>query len=1163
MVEEWDHEIEDRDKLMKISFDFDYTLMFPSDSSEIGKPNKEFVNKFKEHMVSGDDVYIVTSRNENDLSRNQIIKFCQKNGLKPKQIIATNGNSKAPTLQNLGIELHYDDDPQERSDVESVGIKTVDAMNGAAQRAFNEYYGMDEGQSFKQFSRYNDDNFIRPIALVDEDNTKIPKNIWFHGDPNQRKHFCDQRMDREAFVQDPNANGPGIYFTKDYTQARGYAYPDGYVYTVKINPNAGFIIKEKDKAKDHKDFLFTLIKKAQEHNPETVYYAVTDYGHEIMNVDDVTDDHIKSIIENYLSNFNLISAAVSVYKEFFGREANPWTKAMKETGALGFLQKQPDTDHLIVYDCDAIEILKEEKYVQDLNEKKTFKSAFNEGSRGLKKQLRKKVSYAKKKISPKEMSGKQIQRSFKDAFETAQQMNKKGGGTTTVYHMIMPERMESKGFSLEDTFKFLFSKSPREISVSVEKGVWDVKRSIILEGDGKLTSYFETDVYTTIDDYGNKVPLEPYRDTNSHSWDEGTVRLSDVTWDTVYVPDEFSSNEYKEVQKLADEYDIWIKHPSQSYSGALKSTQDFEYDIENIEQEIGWLFSGTQQTWNEIDRQLQKLKDSLGHDKFFETFEEEYDALNDIYEEISSDIAEVIPERVTQTNEEFMEEMEIALQHLKDVEEKLKQIESSIEDKKDELVEPVYEKKTFKSFFESVELKEKRGIDLEIPKGTVLYHGTGEQFDKSKVLPGGYDRLFWTTDSKDVARSYIPSAGGFLHTSTDHITTPTKDSHTQNVQKKLGIDYDYDNVEFDNSGRAKSYFPAPIFADIEEKSRKLFRRLYELDKQMNKYREIFKNDEYEEKYTDEEIDKLFKEYETVEEEYIKAKEENNNFYKEKMKNDIVNKKLKELGYEPEGGSSYNGDYRWKLRFSNGELMPNDYRFKGRLLIVKLKKDMKIYDITLGGEREADLMDLDYHDLETFNKVEKEGYDGVKITDFAQTERYGNLMHTSIGFFKHAIPDLDIDEVEAEHPDKIEGMLFESKNKKVRVGVVGYSDDKFDKEKAKELVKKAFDKIEDEYGNNITIVSGYTALGISLLAYKEAVRRKWKTKGIACKKADEFEKFPVDSYEIVGDEWGDESETFLNDIDVLVKIGGGDQSKEEAKEAKKDGLKVFRYNLEEK
>lgn len=975
MVEEWDHEIEDRDKLMKISFDFDYTLMFPSgDDSLIGKPNTEFVNKFKRHMVSGDEVYIVTSRNENVSSRNQITKFCQKNGLRPKKIIATNGKIKAPTLQELGIELHYDDDPQEMSEAGAIGIQTVDAMNDAAKRAFNEYYGLDESQSFKQFfryidnannsvlneidnqrikvylddirptpegwvrvywpeeaiellktgnveeisldhdlgddahgtgndvvnwieeqvflhgfnppmihvhsdnaagvrkmksgieqiekykkrnlglnenvlkekktfkqfSRYNDDNFIRPIALVDEDNTKIPKNIWFHGDPNQRKHFCDQRMDREAFVQDPNANGPGIYFTKDYTQARGYAYPDGYVYTVKINPNAGFIIKEKDKAKDHKDFLFTLIKKAQEHNPETVYYAVTDYGHEIMNVDDVTDDHIKSIIENYLSNFNLISAAVSVYKEFFGREANPWTKAMKETGALGFLQKQPDTDHLIVYDCDAIEILKEEKYVQDLNEKKTFKS-----------------------------------------------------------------------------------------------------------------------------------------------------------------------------------------------------------------------------------------------------------------------------------------------------------------------------------FFESVELKEKRGIDLEIPKGTVLYHGTGEQFDKSKVLPGGYDRLFWTTDSKDVARSYIPSAGGFLHTSTDHITTPTKDSHTQNVQKKLGIDYDYDNVEFDNSGRAKSYFPAPIFADIEEKSRKLFRRLYELDKQMNKYREIFKNDEYEEKYTDEEIDKLFKEYETVEEEYIKAKEENNNFYKEKMKNDIVNKKLKELGYEPEGGSSYNGDYRWKLRFSNGELMPNDYRFKGRLLIVKLKKDMKIYDITLGGEREADLMDLDYHDLETFNKVEKEGYDGVKITDFAQTERYGNLMHTSIGFFKHAIPDLDIDEVEAEHPDKIEGMLFESKNKKVRVGVVGYSDDKFDKEKAKELVKKAFDKIEDEYGNNITIVSGYTALGISLLAYKEAVRRKWKTKGIACKKADEFEKFPVDSYEIVGDEWGDESETFLNDIDVLVKIGGGDQSKEEAKEAKKDGLKVFRYNLEEK
>ena len=32
---------------------------------------------------------------------------------------------------------------------------------------------------------------------------------------------------------------------------------------------------------------------------------------------------------------------------------------------LGFLKKQPATDHLIVYNCEAINVIKEEKYSGD------------------------------------------------------------------------------------------------------------------------------------------------------------------------------------------------------------------------------------------------------------------------------------------------------------------------------------------------------------------------------------------------------------------------------------------------------------------------------------------------------------------------------------------------------------------------------------------------------------------------------------------------------------------------------------------------------------------------------------------------------------------------------------------------------------------------------
>ena len=53
-----------------------------------------------------------------------------------------------------------------------------------------------------------------------------------------------------------------------------------------------------------------------------------------MDVNDVEDFHIKGIIEDYLSNDEFINSAVSIYKEFFGREANVWTQAMKELGII-------------------------------------------------------------------------------------------------------------------------------------------------------------------------------------------------------------------------------------------------------------------------------------------------------------------------------------------------------------------------------------------------------------------------------------------------------------------------------------------------------------------------------------------------------------------------------------------------------------------------------------------------------------------------------------------------------------------------------------------------------------------------------------------------------------------------------------------------------------
>ncbi|CAF0713517.1 unnamed protein product [Brachionus calyciflorus] len=132
---------------------------------------------------------------------------------------------------------------------------------------------------------------------------------------------------------------------------------------------------------------------------------------------------------------------------------------------------------------------------------------------------------------------------------------------------------------------------------------------------------------------------------------------------------------------------------------------------------------------------------------------------------------------------------------------------------------------------------------------------------------------------------------------------------------------------------------------------------------------------------------------------------------------------------------------------------------------------------------------------------------------------------------------------------------------INVGVVGYSATKFDKLKGANLVKKAFDELEKQFGSNIAIVSGYTNIGIPALAYQEAAKRGWKTVGIACKRAKNYDCFQCEEVVIVGNKWGDESETFIDYISVLIKIGGGRQSIKELEMAKFKNKIIFEYKLE--
>jgi hypothetical protein len=94
--------------------------------------------------------------------------------------------------------------------------------------------------------------------------------------------------------------------------------------------------------------------------------------------------------------------------------------------------------------------------------------------------------------------------------------------------------------------------------------------------------------------------------------------------------------------------------------------------------------------------------------------------------------------------------------------------------------------------------------ETTIPPGTILFHGSIEEFQASQLKPGG-DKVLWFADNPAIAQGYIPRAGSMTIVSPSHLARPTQDKLIQNLQKYIGIEYDYDDVEWGPEGRARSF----------------------------------------------------------------------------------------------------------------------------------------------------------------------------------------------------------------------------------------------------------------------------------------------------------------------------------------------------------------------
>ena len=119
-----------------ISFDFDNTLVksFPDFDEEgeliyiNGGSNATMINLMK-HLINDPSkkVYLVTSRSEefDQKTPEQSVKTqLDKLGVRPDGIFFTNSQPKVTKLKELGVEIHFDDDRVEHSDIQGSGIKS-------------------------------------------------------------------------------------------------------------------------------------------------------------------------------------------------------------------------------------------------------------------------------------------------------------------------------------------------------------------------------------------------------------------------------------------------------------------------------------------------------------------------------------------------------------------------------------------------------------------------------------------------------------------------------------------------------------------------------------------------------------------------------------------------------------------------------------------------------------------------------------------------------------------------------------------------------------------------------------------------------------------------------------------------------------------------------
>ena len=166
--------------------------------------------------------------------------------------------------------------------------------------------------------------------------------VYYHGTPHDFEWF-----DLNAIGSGNDTEGPGIYFSTDLTDARSYAFPNGYVWTVRL----------------HLRGLLPLSGPVNRRQAEQMLREAPDLVDDLTNWDENPKKAFQIALNGMLSQGSPKEVFEQIWYDFYRRKPALWLEKLVKFGYDGFIVgRSGQTKHAVVFNLDSIEVVKKERY---------------------------------------------------------------------------------------------------------------------------------------------------------------------------------------------------------------------------------------------------------------------------------------------------------------------------------------------------------------------------------------------------------------------------------------------------------------------------------------------------------------------------------------------------------------------------------------------------------------------------------------------------------------------------------------------------------------------------------------------------------------------------------------------------------------------------------